>query len=617
MYNQMIKNKNVIIEILLDIVIFGVSYFLAFFLKMEGNFDRQTALIFRATLPLVVLVRIITFYTFKVFSGQWQYCSISDVILIFKAISVGSIIMVLIFHFLNHISHFPRSIFILDWMIVTLLIGIMRFSHRLTKEIMIGRTNKIRKILIVGAGRVGKSLINEMKSNWEMGYQPVAIVDDDVVKLNKSYYGVRVFGNRMSIPHLVSTMKIDEIVIALPHVSGKDIREIVNLCRISKRPFKIVTNSLGPTDQKDITNRIRNLNIEDIIGRRQTEIDFQEIREFISGKRVLVTGAAGSIGSELCRQIADFNPEKLILLDRSENGLFYLERELSEKYQELDYSLALADVTDKHELDVVFSQYKPHVVFHAAAYKHVPMMELHPAQAVKNNIIGTKLVVDTSIQHNVQKFVLISTDKAVNPENVMGMTKRIAEQYVQALNETKGISCVAVRFGNVLGSSGSVLRLFQEQITKGGPVTVTHPDVARFFMTIPEAVQLVLQAATLGNGGEIFVLKMGELVKIKELAKEMILLSGKQPNTEIKIKYTGLRPGEKITEELWENSEECTEDFNENLYVIRNGHINNVLHFEKNLKNLLQMTSTPNTLLKSKLMTIVNNTKSIENVELN
>ena len=607
MFKYIIKRKNYILEIVLDVLIFGLSYVVAFYLRLDGEITKQTAAIIINTLPGVIIIRTVVFFMLKVFRGQWEYCSFGDIISIIKAISLGSILIIIFIYIVNKFNSFPRTVIIIDWMIVSLLIVGVRFSKRLLKEILISKTNKIKKILIVGAGRVGTSLINEMKSNWEMSYNPVALVDDDPAKLDQTFYGVKVYGTRMSIPHLVTTMNIDEILIALPHVYGKDMREIVKLCRLTKKPLKIVTNSLGLTDQRDLSNRIRNIKIEDLIGRPQIEIDYKEIDDFIKGKRVLVTGAAGSIGSELCRQIAKFNPEKLIAFDRSENGLFYLDRELSESFQDLDYSLALSDITDFEETEKVFFQYKPHVVFHAAAYKHVPMMELHPYQAIKNNILGTKNVVDISIKNNVTKFVLISTDKAVHPTNFMGISKRIAEQYVQACNQSSATECVAVRFGNVIGSSGSVIRIFEEQICKGGPVTVTHPDVARFFMTIPEAVQLVLQAGTLAQGGEIFILKMGELIKIYDVAKELILLSGKELNKDIKINFTGLRPGEKLIEELWEDIEECKEDFNKNLYVIRNGTVSDLAQYSDNIDKVIALSNNNNVNgIKAKMESMVN-----------
>lgn len=607
MINYFKNRRNYILEIIFDIFIFGFSYYFAFYLRLDGQIDMDTQSLIRSSLPIVIIIRTLTFFALNVFNGQWRYCSIADLISIIKAITCSTVFIGMFIFLINQFNQFPRSVLILDWMIVTLMIGGVRFARRLFNELLISKKNTSKKVLIVGAGRVGKSLVNEMKMNLEFGYNPVAMVDDDKKKHHQSFYGVKVLGTRMSIPHIVATMEIDEIVIALPHVSGKDIREIVKLCRVTKKPFKIIKNIKDPTDLKDLKNRIRNIKIEDLIGRRAIETDLKEIEEFIFNKRVLVTGAAGSIGSELCRQIAQFDPEKLIALDRSENGLFYLERELTDKYPELDYSLALADINDIEDIEDVFSKYKPHFIFHAAAYKHVPMMEMHPQQAIKNNVLGTKNVMDAARQNGVEKFVLISTDKAVNPMNIMGISKRIAEQYIQASNQLGETKALAVRFGNVFGSSGSVIRLFEEQISKGGPVTVTHPDVARFFMTIPEAVQLVLQAATKGTGGEIFILKMGDLVKIYDIAKELIILAGKEPNTDIKISFTGLRPGEKVVEELWEDAEECKEEFNENLYVVRNGHIKDIDSYNLDILKIKEckiVPSNPNS-IRSKLESVI------------
>jgi len=602
------NKKNYLLEIFLDILLFALAYILAFTLRYGREIPEETWAIIKSTLPFVLLIRTAIFFLLKVFSGQWRYCSIVDVVVIFRAITLGSVITAIMIYLLDRFQNFPQTVIVIEWLLVTVLIGFVRFSKRLIKELLINKTNNMKKVLIIGAGRVGKSLIYEMRTSWELGYRPVALIDDDPTKLNQAYYGVKVYGTRMSITHIVERMNIDEIVIALPHTTGKDLREIISCCRMTGKPLKIVTKSDDPNNKKNLENRLRNINIEDLIGRKVTKTEYDTIKQFIEGKRVLVTGAAGSIGSELCRQIAALNPERLIALDRSENGLFYLDRELTENFQNLVYSLTLADITDAEETNNVFYQYNPHIVFHAAAYKHVPMMELNPQQAIKNNIIGTKNVVDIAMRHNVRKFVLISTDKAVRPSNFMGMTKRIAEQYVQVSNHEGKTKCVAVRFGNVIGSSGSVIKIFEEQIDRGGPLTVTHPDVARFFMTIPEAVHLVLQAANMGKGGEIFVLKMGEMVKIYDLAKELILLAGKEPHTDIKINFTGLRPGEKIVEELWENTESCSEDLDENLYVIRNGIADNLTQYQKKIEHILAATGTMNMNfkgLKTKLESIM------------
>ncbi|MBN1479372.1 polysaccharide biosynthesis protein [candidate division KSB1 bacterium] len=563
--------SNFLLEIFLYLLSFGLSYIFAFIIRLEGDVPPELWVIIKKSFTFVILFRTAAFLLFRVFHGQWRYCSILDVIAIFKAISLSSILIVGFFYFLFTFQGVPRSVFIIDWMLLTLVVSGIRFSRRLLKEILINTSPHVKKVLIVGAGELGKNLINEMKSNWESGYNPVALVDDDPKNLNQVYYGVKVLGTRMSIPHIASTKKIDEIIITIPCTSGKIIRETTSLCRLSHTPFKILSTNNGRIDQRTLIDRIRKIDIQDLIGRKQIHINYDEMGQFFKDKRIVVTGAAGSIGSELCRQIANFHLSKLITLDRSENGLFYLDRELSDAYPDLDYSLALADITDYNETQSFFSRFKPHIVFHAAAYKHVPMMEQHPYQAIKTNILGTKNVLDIALANNVEKFIMISTDKAVNPTSYMGLTKRIAEDFVKMANQQGETKCISVRFGNVIGSSGSVLRIFQEQISKGGPVTVTHPDVARYFMSIPEAVILVLQAASMGQGGDVFILKMGELVKIYDLAKELILLAGLVPNQDIKIDFTGLRPGEKIIEQLWEDSEKCTEEVNENLFVIKNG----------------------------------------------
>ena len=593
MTENIFKNKKLLQDLFINILLFCASYVIAFIIVFNGIISADSIHLIKITLPIVLLVRITIFFVFQVFSGQWRDASISDIVAIGKSVILSSVIMAIIIYLIFNTTNIPVTIFIVDWLVVMVLTGFTRFSQRLVNELIVKKSDKVKRVLIVGAGSIGKRLIKEMKSNWEMGFTPVALVDDNPAKLNRTILGVKVLGSRKSIPHIVETMKVDEIIIAFSYAKSEAMREIVKLCRLSNKHFRIINKHEGPLDQKTIVDRIRLIKIEDLIGREQINIEFEKIQKYIEGKRVLITGAAGSIGSELCRQIAKLNPERLIAFDRSENGLFYLERELIEKFQDLDYSLALADITDFIETDNVFNKHKPHIVFHAAAYKHVPMMELHPSQAVKNNVMGTKNVLDVSIQHGIKKFVFISTDKAVNPVSFMGMTKRISEQLVQATDNVNSTRCLAVRFGNVIGSSGSVIRLFQEQISKGGPVTVTHPDVKRYFMSIPEAVQLVLQAAVLGEGGQTFLLKMGELIKINDIAKELIMLSGNGSSRQIKINYTGLRFGEKIIEELWEDSEECMENVNENLYVLKSKSTNkfNLREFKGKINNIIRVAS--------------------------
>ncbi|HPG41394.1 MAG TPA: nucleoside-diphosphate sugar epimerase/dehydratase [bacterium] len=616
MFSTIFKNRKVQIDLVIHLILFFLSYLTAFVLAYNGKMTTNVWYIFNITVPIVILARLILFIVFQVINGQWADASISDAVQIVKASFVSSLLITFMMYLFHDIESIPISALVIDLFMVITFTGCARFSVRLINEIFMKKSDKVKRVLIVGTGIIGRRLIKEMKTNWEMGYSPVALVDDNPAKLNTTIMGVKVVGTRKSIPHIVDTMNIDEIIIAFAYAKGEDMREIVNFCRLSNRPFKIISKHEVPVDQKTIVDRIRQINIEDLIGREQIKIDFDQIQKYIEGKRVLITGAAGSIGSELCRQVAKFRPEQLICFDRSENGLFYLERELQEKFQELNYSLALADITDFIETDNVFNKHKPQIVFHAAAYKHVPMMELHPSQAVKNNVMGTKNVLDVSIQHGVKKFVFISTDKAVNPVSFMGMTKRIAEQLVQASDNSSKTRCLAVRFGNVIGSSGSVIRLFQEQISKGGPVTVTHPDVKRYFMSIPEAVLLVLQAAVLGEGGQTFLLKMGDLIKINDLAKELIMMSGNGSQDKIKISYTGLRFGEKILEELWEESEELVQNVNENLYVLKGRSINkfNLREFKGKINNIIRVASAQEKNLngfKSKLEEIIQEGRAI------
>ena len=584
-----LKN-NFILEVALYLFAFGLSYVAAFYVRLEGVIPQQTWAVINNTILIIIVIRALSFVMFRVFHGQWRYCSILDVLAILKAITFSSLIIITLFYILFKFEGMPRSVFIIDWLIVLFMVSGIRFFRRLLKEILRNTLSTTKKVLVVGANEIGKSLINEMKSSWETGYNPVALVDDDPQKQNQVFYGVKVLGTRMSIPHIVSTRKIDEIIIANPNTSGKIVRETISLCRLSHIPFKIVSAANDPIEQRMLIDRIRKIDIQDLIGRKQIDIDYNEMCEFFAGRRILVTGAAGSIGSELCRQIAQYDLEKLITLDRSENGLFYLDRELSERFPELDYELALSDITDYSETNCYFSSFKPHIVFHAAAYKHVPMMERHPYQAIKTNILGTKNVLDISLAHEVEEFIMISTDKAVNATSYMGLTKRVAEDFVKLANQQGSTKCISVRFGNVIGSSGSVIRIFEEQISRGGPVTVTHPDVARYFMSIPEAVILVLQAASLGSGGETFLLKMGELVKIYDLARELILLAGYEPNKDIMINFTGLRPGEKIIEQLWEESENCSEEVMEHLYVIKNN-MQQTRHNENFINELLVLAA--------------------------
>lgn len=423
------------------------------------------------------------------------------------------------------------------------------------------------KVLIVGAGSAGNLILKEMFENPQLNMYPVGIIDDDENKLGKSYYNVPVVGTTDDIEQIAKNLEIDEIIFSIAKIKSNRKREIIQICKNTKCKVKTIPGIYELIDGKVSMKRIREVNIEDLLGRESRQIKDVELIHFIKGKKVLVTGAGGSIGSELCRQISDLNPQQLILVDIYENNAYELQQELMRKGKKLDLKVLIASVRDKKRMEEIFINYQPEIVFHAAAHKHVPLMEDSPCEAIKNNVFGTLNVAQMADKYKVKRFVLISTDKAVNPTNIMGATKRCCEMIVQTLNKSSKTEFVAVRFGNVLGSNGSVVPLFKKQIEEGGPVKVTHKEITRFFMTIPEAVSLVLEAGAIAKGGEIFVLNMGEPVKILDLAKNLISLSGLEPDVDIKIEFTGLRPGEKLYEEILMDEEGLRETVKEKIYV--------------------------------------------------
>lgn len=410
--------------------------------------------------------------------------------------------------------------------------------------------SKVKRVLIIGGGEAGAMVIKELLDHKELSMKPVAVIDDDKTKQGTRIYGVVVVGGRGRIMNIVKTKKIHEIIIAMPSVSNSIIHDIIEICKETKCRLKRLPGVYEWIDDQVIIQQIRDVDIEDLLGREPVRCDLEAISHYIKDQVILVTGAGGSIGSELCRQIAVMGPLKLVILDNYENNAFYLEQELHSRFPQLDLKVCMGSIQDATRINQIFSDCRPTVVFHAAAHKHVPLMEANPTEAIKNNIFGTLHVAEAADRYGATKFVLISTDKAVNPTNIMGATKRVAEMIIQAMDKHSATEYTAVRFGNVLGSNGSVLTLFRQQIERGGPLTVTHPEVTRFFMTIPEAVQLVIQAGALAKGGEIFVLDMGSPVRIMDLARDYIRLSGLEPDKDIQIEIIGLRPGEKLYEEL-------------------------------------------------------------------
>ncbi len=543
-----------VVAVAVHLLLFVLAQAGAFGLRFEFSIPGEYFPIAWLWLAANVAIHLAVFGSSGMFSGLWRYTGARDLVALSRSSALSALIFS-VFIVLGGYRNYPRSILIIDFLLTIILVGGLRFGARSLWQLAqsVGQKKlggELKRVLIVGAGNAGEMIVREMQKTHRGRYFPVGFVDDNPNKQGVSIHGVTVIGLLADAVALVERERVDEVVIAIPSAPGKEMRRIVDTVTRAGVPIRTMPGIDQLISGQVTLNQLRSVNIEDLLGREPVSLDTESLKALLEGHVVLVTGAGGSIGSELCRQVARFGPKQLLLVDRSEPALFEIHRELRGRHQGLDVVPCIADICDAERVRALFARHRPTVVVHAAAHKHVPMMEWNPGEAIKNNVGGTKVVSDAANEFGVQQFVMVSTDKAVNPTSVMGATKRVAELYVQALNQKSKTRFVAVRFGNVLGSAGSVIPIFKEQIAAGGPVTVTDPEMRRYFMTIPEASQLVLQAATIGRGGEIFVLDMGEPVKIVDLARDLITLSGLVPDKDIEIRFTGLRPGEKLFEEL-------------------------------------------------------------------
>ncbi|QAT41705.1 nucleoside-diphosphate sugar epimerase/dehydratase [Clostridium sp. JN-9] len=569
----MVRNTKLVI---LDMIIINFTTLFALYLRFDWNIPQiQMEFYYSMIIPMCILIYINN-RTFDLYTILWKYASIDELFATLKSVTLFTIEYSIVGYFLLHklfgyaLYRFPYSIIIISWMLNVVMIGGSRFFLR-----MVDNNGKYEKCnpksskntLIIGAGDAGSLLIKELKKHKEVEEYPVAVIDDDLSKAGKKINGVPIVGDRTKIKEAIENFDIEEVIMAIPTIDTDNKKQIFDICKEFNVKLKTIPGIYEIVEGTVNISKIRNVNIEDLLGRESVKLDTAGIDEFIKGKVVLVTGGGGSIGSEICRQVAKFSPKKLIILDIYENNAYDLQMELNYTHPELDKFVAIASVRDRNKIEAVFNKFKPDVVFHAAAHKHVPLMEDNPSEVIKNNIVGTLNVAECASETGVKKFVIISTDKAVNPTSIMGASKRVCEMIIQSINNVSKTEFVAVRFGNVLGSSGSVIPLFKKQIENGGPVTVTHPDINRFFMTIPEASQLVIQAGAMAKGGEIFVLDMGKPVKIVDLARDLIKLSGLEPDKDIKIKFTGLRPGEKLYEEILINKDTLTKTAHNKIFV--------------------------------------------------
>ena len=571
-----VLRKNIWALLLVDCLVIILSIVGSYLLRFDFSIPQSMFQNIYYLLGVLLFSKISVNIVFRVYSGLWRYTSVRDLINIIKASSAGTVLSAALSLMVLGFFAVPRSIFIIDYILSTVGFISTRAAVRIYSNRFLNKKSTLRhvtnqnktKILLLGAGWSAEKIVRDILEMPSSPYKLVGLLDDDDSKLNTTIHGVPIFGKIETI-HTFN-VPFDEIIICTPNASSASMRRIVDHCKAVKKPYRTIPTMSELIDKKITLNAVRDVSIMDLLGRQEVNLNRSEISKYIYGKKVLVTGAGGSIGSELVKQCLGFDPDLLVLFDQSENNLFHVENMCHKYDNNIGVQPILGDIRDKRILSTVFGSFRPDVVLHAAAYKHVPMQEQNPWEAVQTNIQGTINLVECAEAFDVERFVLVSTDKAVNPTNVMGASKRVAEQVIQARSVDTSVKYMAVRFGNVIGSSGSVIPTFQEQIKNGGPVTITDPNIKRYFMSIPEAAQLILQAGSIGKGGEIFVLDMGESVLIKDIAVELIKLSGFTPDVDIPIDYIGLRPGEKMFEELITKGENITDSPHEKIMILKN-----------------------------------------------
>jgi FlaA1/EpsC-like NDP-sugar epimerase len=597
------RRRNFWLMVGADAVLSVAAYFSAYLVRFDVRLPSRELHTFLATVIWILPLKLIALFYFNLYRGMWRYTGIHDLLNLLKAIAASSAAILFIILAVHRFVGFSRGVFIIDFLLSVMFLGGFRLGIRLIVPYMRERDltdsngdawAPTKRLVIIGAGSAGEKLLREIKDNPRLRYVVVGFVDDNVSKFKRTIHGVPVLGTVSAMGRLVKDLSVDEIIIAIPSATAAEMRRLVGFCTTSNVTFKTVPGIGELIEGKVSVSAIRDVRYEDLLGRKQVEIDVNEIGRYLTGRRALVTGAAGSIGSELCRQIAQFEPSMLVLLDRNESGLFDIDMELKAAFPSIAITPVLAALQNRSLMQRYFDGTRPQVVFHAAAYKHVPMMELHPWEAVYNNVLATQTLLQLCIENKVEQCVVASTDKAVRPSNVMGASKRLTELLAQAYSAENHCRFMAVRFGNVIGSVGSVVPLFKKQIAQGGPVTVTHKDMKRYFMTIPEACRLILQAGAIGKGGEIFVLKMGAALRIDDVAREMIALSGFKPDEDIEINYIGLRPGEKLFEELATEGEDFMPTSHDKIMILRSRNGYSMKPLRDSVKALVQLAMSGN-----------------------